>query len=122
MEVASFDVADATTILHRRWKTLFGATIAAAILGALVAALVPKLWESEVDIEVGMAYGRPLEDSRVLARFLASDAYRRMLPDQLISGIRDPIGSQVVEVGSDSEPVYIRVLARGRTSQQATAL
>src|SRR5205807_8693024 len=96
MEVISIDVVDATTALRRRWKTLVAAAIAAGIAGAALASVLPPVRQSEANSAIGAAYGTTLEDPRILARFLESDAFRRSLPVYLTSSVANPVRAQAV--------------------------
>src|SRR5438477_7088423 len=122
MEVISIDVVDATTALRRRWKTLVAAALAAGIGGGVLASVLPPVWQSEANIEIGAAYGTTLEDPRILARFLESDAFRRSLPAHLTSSVANPVRAQVVDTGGGGPVAYLRILANGRTSEQAHAV
>jgi hypothetical protein len=121
-EVKAFDIAAGTLALRRRWWLVALLTIAGAAAGVLAAALVPEVWQSEINIQVGAVYGQPLEDSATVARMLESQSFRDSIP----SGVR-PVDGQIIEVqtvgaGTPAGVAYLRILGLGRSQREAMEL
>lgn len=122
-EVRALDLVHGTRLLQRRWKILLAATAGATLIAVAVSFVVPPLWESAVDIQIGTLDGEPIEDPRSLARIIESGAIAQDLPGDA-SSIRQPLRTQVVIAMPGAVPervAYLRVLARGRTADDARA-
>ena len=132
-EVKAFDLIHGTVALRRRWKMVVAVTLAGGLLGVLLTASVAPIWESEVNIQVGTVpvvstpqgnstSSQALEDPRVLAKILESEAFRLSIPPPLRFAGSQPVRTQIVEVGSAATVAYLRVITRASTPEQATAL
>jgi len=119
-EVKAFDLIAGTQLLQRRWKIIVAATFVAGIIGVAATRFVPPLYESEVDLQLGTVDGEPVEDGQVLVKVLESAGVTQQWG--AADGIRQPVQAQVVESKPGGSVAYIRVLARGRSAEDARRL
>jgi hypothetical protein len=117
-EIEAFDVLQGSRLLRRRWKHLVGATVAAGVIAIVATFFVQPIWESRISIQPGVVNGESLEDSRILARVLESEAANELAPEN-DSSFCQPFRVQIVEATPGGSVAYIRVLARSRTPDEA---
>ena len=120
-EVKAVDLIAGTQLLQRRWKILLAATVVAAMIAVGATAFVPPLYQSEVDIQLGIVDGDPVEDTQVLVKLLESDGVMRQWTG-IGDGIRQPVQAMPVEAKPGGPVAYVRILARGRTADEARGL
>jgi uncharacterized protein involved in exopolysaccharide biosynthesis len=119
-EIKAFDVFHGTRLLQRRWKLLVVASVAATTAAVVATFFVSPIWESEVNIQLGVVNGEILEDPRILSRIIESDAVGQAAPGTNDSS-RLRLRAQVVDITPGGPVAYLRVLARGRTPDEARA-
>lgn len=104
---------------------MLGTTVAAAVSGFVLSVFVGPTYESEVNIRVGQAFGRSLENAYAVAALIGSEAFRSQLEQALGLGIREgSVRAEVVEggVGAVASPAYVRATARARSAEVAWAI
>jgi len=120
-EVKAVDLIAGTQRLQRRWKIVLTATFIAAIIGVGATAFVSPLYESEVDIQLGIVDGEPVEDAQVLVKLLESAGVMQQWTG-VSTDIRQPVQATAVDAKPGGPVAYLRILARGRTAADARAL
>jgi uncharacterized protein involved in exopolysaccharide biosynthesis len=116
-ELKAVDVFQGTRLLQRRWKILVAVTVAATLAAVIAAFIVPPIWESRANIQLGVVRGETLEDPRILARVLESDAVEPDARPNL--SFLQPVRVQIVEATPGGAVAYLRILGRGRTPEEA---
>jgi len=119
---------DALGDLAALWRArgiLLGTTLIAAACGLALSFLVPPTYESEANIRVGQAFGRPLENAYAVAALIGSEGFRSQLAEALGRPVpRRSVRAEAVEggVGAAAAPVYVKVTARSDGPETARAV
>jgi len=115
-EIVSIEPADAVAVLWSRRWVLLTTTAAAALVGFLIAPLLPGTWQSDVVIQVGQVGNKAVENPALLVRRINTGILdcgvtaEPIEPADAKSVTADPYGAEFLE---------IRLTARGRTADEA---
>jgi len=116
-EIISLEPAEALNLLWSRWLLLLTTTAAAAIVGFLIAPLLPGTWQSDLVIQVGRVGNKAIENPAIVVRRVNSGILECGVTAQPV----EPAAVKSLTANPDGAVDFmeVRLTARGRTADEA---